>query len=461
MAFADGPTGQLYHRDLGQLDAVPIPGTENAWYPFFSPDGEWVGYFDRGDDTLKKTRLDGGAAQTLVSVPGGTRSAGWGSDGTIVLRYPRLDGLSRVRDTGGEMEHIANTEGPTLYWLDLLPDGRAVLAHTVGAGDRQVVVVSLETGERTTLFPGTTPRYVSTDHVVFWREDALWAVRFDPDRLTAIGQPTPIVEDVPAESNGRAYFAVGGDLLLYREGGEQGSRPLWLSRGGSEQVLNPALMGLRSPAVSPNGRQIAFEYIAAGEAEDIGVYNVDQQTFSRITFGGSRNLHPFWSPDGDEVGFSSNRDGFFALYSRPPDLSVEARLLFADPDDGLYEGSWTPDGRGLVFRRGSTTTSGNLDLVYAAPDPGQHGCGDPRHPGQGAEPIALPRRTLAGIHVRRIRPNGGLYSTLPGSRRSEADLDKRRNQPLMGTQRPRAILSRRNSSVFDRSHSPDRAGLRS
>ena len=200
-------------------------------------------------------------------------------------------------------------------------------------------------------------------------------------------------------------------------------------------------MGLRSPAVSPNGRQIAFEYIAAGEAEDIGVYNVDQQTFSRITFGGSRNLHPFWSPDGDEVGFSSNRDGFFALYSRPPDLSVEARLLFADPDDGLYEGSWTPDGRGLVFRRGSTTTSGNLDLVYAAPDPGQHGCGDPRHPGQGAEPIALPRRTLAGIHVRRIRPNGGLYSTLPGSRRSEADLDKRRNQPLMGTQRPRAILS--------------------
>ena len=370
MVFANGPTGQLYHRDLRQLDAVPISGTEEAWYPFFSPDGEWVGYFDQGDDGLKKIRLDGSAAQTLALVPGGTRSAGWGSDGTIVLRYPQLDGLSRVGDTGGEIEHITNTEGPTLFWLDLLPDGRAVLANTGGAGDRQVVVVSLETGERTILFAGTTPRYVSTGHVVFWRADALWAVRFDPEQLTAIGQPTPIVERVPAGGNGLAHFAVGGDLLLYREGGEQGPRPLWLGRGGSEEVLNPTLIGLRSPAVSPNGRQIAFEYTAAGEdTENIGVYNIDQETFSRLTFGGSRHLHPFWSPDGDEVGFSANRDGFFALYSRPPDLSVEARLLFADPDDGLYEGSWTPDGRGLVFRRGSGTTSGNLDLVYAAPDP--------------------------------------------------------------------------------------------
>ena len=210
MVFANGPTGQLYHRDLRQLDAVPISGTEEAWCPFFSPDGEWVGYFDQGDDGLKKIRLDGSAAQTLALVPGGTRSAGWGSDGTIVLRYPQLDGLSRVGDTGGEIEHITNTEGPTLFWLDLLPDGRAVLANTGGAGDRQVVVVSLETGERTILFAGTTPRYVSTGHVVFWRADALWAVRFDPEQLTAIGQPTPIVERVPAGGNGLAHFAVGG-----------------------------------------------------------------------------------------------------------------------------------------------------------------------------------------------------------------------------------------------------------
>ena len=104
VVFADLTTGQLYHRDLRGLDAVPIPGTADAWYPFSSPDGEWVGYFDQGDNTLKKTRLDGSAAQTLAPTPGTNRSAGWGFDGTIVLHSTALDGLSRVRDTGGEIE---------------------------------------------------------------------------------------------------------------------------------------------------------------------------------------------------------------------------------------------------------------------------------------------------------------------------------------------------------------------
>ena len=89
---------------------------------------------------------------------------------------------------------------------------------------------------------------------------------------------------------------------------------------------------------------------------------------SQLTLGDSRNLQPFWNPDGTEVGFSSNRDGLFALYSRPADLSGDARLLVSDPDDGLYEASWTPDGQSLVYRRGSTTTTGDQDLRSSTPD---------------------------------------------------------------------------------------------
>ena len=372
VVFADGPTGQLYQRDVRQLDAVPIPGAGNAWYPFFSPDGEWVGYFDRGDNNtlLKKTRLDGSAAQTLTPAPGASRSAGWGLDGTIVMNSAELGGLSRVRDTGGRIERIANTEGPGLRWLDLLPDGRAVLAQTLG-GQLQVVAVSLETGERSVLFPGRTPRYVPTGHIVFWREEALWAVGFDPGRLAVIGEATQIVDGVQSADNGLAHFAVGGDLLFYQEsGGSQGRAPLWLGRDGSEEFLNATpTEGMGGPAVSPDGSMIAFEYDppADADAEDIWVYDLAQGTFSRLTFGASRNMNPFWSPDGSEVGFSSDRDGFFSLYSRPLDLSREAQLLFADPDDGLYEGSWTPDGRWLVYRRGGVNTTQTWDLLYAAP----------------------------------------------------------------------------------------------
>ena len=369
VVFADDVTGQLYHRDLRGLDAVPIPGTENAWYPFFSPDGEWVGYFDQGEATLNKTRLDGSAAQTLAPAPGTNRSAGWGSDGTIVLHSNALDGLWRLRDTGGEIEQVANTEGPQLRWLDLLPDGRAVLGQTVG-GEPQVVAVSLETGERTVLFAGTTPRYVGTGHVVFWRDNALWAVPFDPEQLLAIGQPTPVVEDVRLMANSFANFAVGGDLLFYLEGeGLEGLVPLWLGRDGSEQSLDPALTGLfEDPAFSPDDRRVALQRQIEGEPEDIWIYDLEQRTLSRLTFGDGRNLQPFWSPDGTEVGFSSNRDGLFALYSRPADLSGDARLLVSDPDDSLYEGTWTPDGQSLVYRWGSGTTNNIRDLWYSGPD---------------------------------------------------------------------------------------------
>ena len=93
-----------------------------------------------------------------------------------------------------------------------------------------------------------------------------------------------------------------------------------------------------------------------------------EETFARLTFEGAANRYPFWNPDGSEVGFTSDRDGLPALYARPADLSSETRLLFADPDDALHEGSWTPDGRRLVYRRGSTLTNDMLDLWQAAPD---------------------------------------------------------------------------------------------
>ena len=143
-----------------------------------------------------------------------------------------------------------------------------------------------------------------------------------------------------------------------------------MDRDGSEQLLDPALTGVfETPAFSPDGRRVALQRQVGTEPEDIWIYDLEQETFTRLTFGGSRNLQPFWKPDGTQVGFSSNRGGSFALYSRPADLSGDARLLASDPnDDGLFEASWTPDGRWLVYRWGSTTTAG-VDLGYAPPNP--------------------------------------------------------------------------------------------
>ena len=343
VVFAGAPNGQLYHRDLRGLDPVPIPGTERAWYPFFSPDGEWVAYFDQGENVLTKIRLDGSQAQRIAPVSGRLRSAGWGSDGTIVLAAGDLDGLWRVRDTGGELEPIADTDGPQLRWLDLLPGGRTVLGHSALDGVNQVVAVSLETGERTVLFAGTTPRYVSSSYVVFWREDGLWAVRFDPERARALGPATPIVEGVPAGPNGFGEFAVGGDVLFHGEGA-----------GQARHLITPFQEG--APVLSPDGRWLAYVSDKSGQAEIyVQPYPGPGPEFTVTTAGG---WEPLWSRDGSEL-----------FYRGPEQLMVVAvelgetfrggtpRPLFADSylpgntPTSAPNYDITPDGQRFVMVR--------------------------------------------------------------------------------------------------------------
>jgi serine/threonine-protein kinase len=237
----------------------------------------------------------------------------------------------------------------------------------------------------TSLFGGLSPRFVSPGSLVFWRENSLWAVPFDPERLQTTGSAVPVVEGVGAGINDLAEFAVGGGTLFYRQNalslGRFQTIPRWVGRDGAEEVLDTTLSGsFRTSAISPDGRKIAFAYMGPGETEQhIWIYDLGQRTFSRLTFEGGRNIQPFWSPDGMEVGFSSDLAGRFALYTRPVDLSSEARLLRGDPDADLMEGGWTPDGSRLVYRRGA-------DIWHSAPDPGSDAVAivqtlaDERHP---------------------------------------------------------------------------------
>jgi len=377
-AFAVSPDGRtvvyvgvdgLYRQDLGQLDPTPIPGTEGAFDPFFSPDGAWVGYFQGTAGELKKTHLQDDATQTLAVVPGQNQWAAWAPDHTIIAHTSNAAGaLWRVPDTGGEWEGIVESDGQELVGLDLLPDGQAVLTSREG----EVVVIELDTGERRPLgFQGASPRYEPSGHVVFWRDEALWAVPFDAERLVSSGPPTQIAQGVSATDGVVAHFAVGGDVLLYREGPSQpGGVPTWLGRDGTREVLDPELRGrLYDPAVSPDGTKVAFGYIDDElPGQQIRVYDRDQRTLAVVTPGrqGAFDVMPFWHPDSREVGFLSNRSGRFAVYARPWDQSETTRLLLEEPDADMFDVGWTPDGRSLVYFRSG---GDGVDLMYSAPHP--------------------------------------------------------------------------------------------
>ncbi len=142
--------------------------------------------------------------------------------------------------------------------------------------------------------------------------------------------------------------------------------PIWVSRDGNRELLDESIRGVyNAPAISPDGRKVALEFMPPVGRPEIWIYDLEQRTFERVTSEGS-SRRPFWSSDGRELGFTSDRDGEFAAYAQAADFSGEARLLRTAPDVPVQEALWTPDGEWLVYRQGSAAAPA---LYYARPHP--------------------------------------------------------------------------------------------
>ena len=213
VAWALSPDGST----LDQLESKPIPHTESAWGPFFSPDGKWVGFFNWEEQTLKKVSLMGGTPQTLceVAIP---RGGSWGQDGTIV--FGQRPGLWRVSDAGGTPEETTGVQWGFLP--QILPGGKVVVFSRYGKVP-SIVVLSLETGEEKVLFePGFYPRYAATGHLIYALKEELWAAPFDLETLKVTGDSTPVLEGLWTTSGGGAVQHLGErNTGLYSRTGKQ------------------------------------------------------------------------------------------------------------------------------------------------------------------------------------------------------------------------------------------------
>jgi serine/threonine-protein kinase len=193
----EGDKEQLYLRPMDRLEAEPIPGTEGAVSPFFSPDGLWIGFF--ADGQLKKVSIRGGAPQILCEVAvTDTSVPRWGSNGRIFIGTDAE--ITQVSSNGGTPELVTAADSEKgeadLLLSDVLPGGKAILFSVWVGGqswdELSIVVYSLETGERSVLIEGgTNARYVPTGHLVYVRSATLMAVPFDLARLEVTGPPSP------------------------------------------------------------------------------------------------------------------------------------------------------------------------------------------------------------------------------------------------------------------------------
>jgi Tol biopolymer transport system component len=359
-AATDGATLRLFKRSLEQFNTTPIPGTEGGDNPFFSPDGRRVGFFAGGK--LKKVPLDGGLPQVLADAPlpfGAT----WGADGTIVYIPRGTQGLWRVPATGGAPVEIASPlreQGELdLNWPEILPDGKAVLLTAfegMTADTANICVLDLESRARKTLIENASfARYVPTGHLIFGHEGAVHVAPFDAERREVTGPPVPLPEPILYDSElGVPYlaFSAGGVLAFSPGGGAPRRRLMSVDLAGAERPLIDARRGFMYPRFSPDGERLA---VTISEPGDTNVWVIDLATGAqtKLTQEGA-NVFPSWTPDGERVTYLSIRGGNdFSINWKRADGHGESEALVSqgEPGEILEPGSWSPDGKTLVFAR--------------------------------------------------------------------------------------------------------------
>jgi serine/threonine-protein kinase len=344
--------GRLFTRRLDQPNATEIAGTQGVFGPFFSPEGQWVGFFAGGK--LEKISVDGGAAIPLCDTGGGTnRSGSWGDDGNIILTLTANGGLSRISSAGGTPTPVTElTQGETAHrWPQVLPGSKSVLftATDVGSGvDRaNVEVMSLADHRRKTLQRGGTfGRYLPSGHLVYVSRGTLFAVPFDLEKLEIRGTPTPVLDQVSYSIFGSAQFDFSqGGTVVYRRGGGNGLVTVqWLDGAGKTQPLLTKSGAYGRPRVSPDGRRMALE-VTDGSGSDVWSYDWQRDNLARLTFGSDvAVMNPVWSPDGNYIVFSG-KGGMF--WTRSDGAGKPQPLLQTKTQQVPF--SFSPDGKRLAF----------------------------------------------------------------------------------------------------------------
>jgi len=358
----------LYLRSMEELDVRLISGAnDNPTTPFFSPDGEWIGYLSLADNKLKKVSINGGPPVRLCDVSGDSVvGASWGVDDTIV--YGAREGgkgIMRVSASGGIPKLLIPRDKEIFYHPRLLPGGKSVM-FTLGTNEGyKIVVQSLESRERKVLFKGDCAWYLPTGYIVYVLDYDLYAVPFDLDTLQP-GAPIPVVEGLfrqrPSYAPQYAVSVSGTLIYLPKAITAASERTLvWVDRMGKEDPLKLPPRMYHDPRISPDGKQVALDFEMGGSLS-IWIWDLIRETMTRLTPDAVYDAMPLWTPNGQRIIFASSRRGrgSYELYSKAANGTGEVEKIGSLLDSGYnFPCSWAD-------KNGSTLILLNTKKGYEA-----------------------------------------------------------------------------------------------
>jgi serine/threonine-protein kinase len=310
---AEGGQFRLYRRFLDESSTTTI-GDPGAERPFFSSDGRWVIYCLReaSQATLKRVSVRGGPSETVISGICPTENgANWNDDGTIFIGGSPTNGVRLIPANGGDLKTVANrTDGRYIRDPRLLPGGRALL-YTVGGGPGNAAVIPSEihvhelgSNASRKLVEGVTPSYLSSGHLTFVRQDSLWAVPFDLEKLQVRGTPVPVVEGVRVEgwvSAAQVAIADSG-TLAYLPGVVRSEYTLvWVDRESREETVGIEARRYQAPRISRDGTLVALPTAT----EHLWIWNFARKAPVQLTSEPGEHFLAAWFPDDKRLAFSA------------------------------------------------------------------------------------------------------------------------------------------------------------
>jgi len=356
----------LYVRPLASLEAQPLPGTDEASAPFWSPDSRFIGFF--ANRKLKKIDVSGGPAQTLCDAPNAFGGS-WNADGVILISLD-VKGINRVSASGGTPTPVLRLDESrkelAQAWPLFLPDGRHFLyqSWTGRSDDSAICVAALDGTDRKLLLKAdSSPVYAASGYLLFAVGRTLTGQSFDARTLQLGGEPFPITEPIGYnDSNSYANVAVSQNgTLVYLGGGDSKRQLTWFDRSGKQQEAVGQSGEINDIVLSRDGKRLAMQRLDSGNS-DIWLMDLARGVPSRFTFDPASDDDPVWSPDGNQVMFSSEGvkgDITLNLYRKVSSGAGTQEMLFKS-DVTKEATDWSTDGRFIIFQAYYPKTESDL-----------------------------------------------------------------------------------------------------